>query len=141
MEIQSAEGDVETQKEQIREFTDESVNVIIVAAVDSSALETEIRNARNQGILVVSYERLVQGEQTDLFVAADSRMAGEQIADEIKNQLPEGGSILLVCGPENDRSSQNTADTLEEELEGNSWGRLLTEDAPLPGAGKMKAWL
>ena len=48
-------------------------------------------------------------------------MAGEQIADEIKNQLPEGGSILLVCGPENDRSSQNTADTLEEELEGNSW--------------------
>ena len=121
VEIQSAEGDIETQKEQIRQFTDESVNVIIVAAVDSSALEAEIRDARNQGILVVSYERLIQGEQTDLFVAADSRMAGEQIADEIKNQLPKGGSILLVCGPENDRSSQNTADTLEEELEGNSW--------------------
>ena len=98
MEIQSAEGDIETQKEQIREFTDESVNVIIVAAVDSSALETEIRNARNQGILVVSYERLVQGEQTDLFVAADSRMAGEQIADEIKISFRKGEVFCLYAG-------------------------------------------
>lgn len=53
-DIQSAEGDVEIQKEQIRQFTEESVNVIIVTAVDCSALEEEIRNARNQGIPSIS---------------------------------------------------------------------------------------
>ena len=120
-DIQSAEGDVEIQKEQIRQFTEESVNVIIVTAVDCSALEGEIRDARNQGILVVSYERMIQGEQTDLFVGSDSQMAGEQIAEEIKNQLPDGGGIIVICGPENDQISQNTADTVEEELTGGSW--------------------
>lgn len=121
-DIQSAEGDVETQKEQIRQFTEESVNVIIVTAVDCSALEEEIRNARNLGILVVSYERMIQGEQTDLYVGSDSQMAGEQIAEEIKTQLPDGGSIMVICGPQNDQNSQNTADTVEEELSGDSWG-------------------
>lgn len=120
-DIRSAEGDVETQREQIRQFTEESVNVIIVTAVDCSTLATEIKNARNQGILVISYERLIQGEQTDLYVGTDSQMAGGQIADEIKEQLPEGGRIMVICGPENDQGSRSMADTLEEELAGDTW--------------------
>ena len=80
VDVQTANGDVEKQKAQIRKFTEENMDAIVVVATDCYALSEEVKDARNKGIQVISYDRLIQGEQTDLYITVDNEMVGALMA-------------------------------------------------------------
>ena len=91
VDVQNANGNVEKQKQQIEKFIEEKMDAIVVIAVDCYALEEEVTKARNQGIEVISYDRLIQGVQSDLYVTVDNDLVGREMAKEIKKELPDGG--------------------------------------------------
>ena len=107
VDVQTANGDVEKQKEQIRKFTEENMDAIVIVATDCYSLTEEVEDARNKGIQVISYDRLIQGEQTDLYITVDNEMVGTLMARSIKENLPEGGNVVMICGPEADSNSMD----------------------------------
>lgn len=121
VDVQTANGDVQKQKEQIRKFTEENMDAIVIVATDCYSLEEEVREARNKGIQVVSYDRLIQGEQTDLYITVDNAMVGTQMAQNIKENLPDGGNVVMICGPEADSNSMDVVNGFESELGDGPW--------------------
>lgn len=116
MDVQNANGEVENQKAQIEKFIEDGVDTIVVISVDSYALAEEVQMARSQGIKVISYDRLIQGCPTDLFITVDSIQVGALMGQEIKNRLPDGGKVVMVGGPESDVNSLDMSAGFEMEL-------------------------
>lgn len=50
VDVQTANGDVEKQKEQVRKFTEENMDAIVIVATDCYSLKEEVEDARNKGI-------------------------------------------------------------------------------------------
>ena len=121
VDVQTANGDVEKQKAQIRKFTEENMDAIVVVATDCYALSEEVKDARNKGIQVISYDRLIQGEHTDLYITVDNEMVGALMAQSIKENLPDGGNVVMICGPEVDSNSMDVVNGFEAELGEGPW--------------------
>ncbi len=117
--VQNANGDVEKQKDQIRYFIDKKMDVIVVIAVDSSALKKEVEDARNAGIKVIAYDRLVNDSDVDLYISFDNEMVGRYMADAIIGRLPEGGRIIKINGPSKDNNVALVNKGFDEEIKGH----------------------
>jgi len=132
VDVQNANGDVEKQKEQIKKFIDQEMDAIVVVAVDCFQLTDVVAEAKEKGIIVVSYDRLIQEETSDLYITVDNRMVGQEMAKEIKSQLPEGGNVVMICGPEADTNSLDVADGFKEAMDGGRW-KVIYDD-------NVKSW-
>lgn len=118
VDVQSANSDVEKQREQIQKFIDDKVDVIVVIATDSYGLAEVVEKARDEGIVVISYDRLIQGTATDLFITVDSELVGKEMAQTIKEELGDSGDVVMICGPEIDTNSTDMVRGFEAEMEG-----------------------
>lgn len=120
VDVQNANGDVEKQERQIQQFISEDVDTIVVVPVDCYALSNVVTQARNRGINVISYDRLLQGAGTDLFITVDSVRVGELMAETMKEKLPGGGDIIMIGGPKEDTNSVDVINGLKSGLEGSN---------------------
>ena len=100
--VQSAGGNVDTQISQIKYFIEIGVNAIVIVTADSEALTPVLKEASGKGIPVVCYDRLVMNSNADLYISFDNRLVGEHMAKAICSKVPDGGSIVEICGPESD---------------------------------------
>jgi len=114
--VQNANGDVERQVAQIEEFVRQGKDAIVIVPVDSYALREVIGQVNNAGIPIISYDRLIQNVRTDLFITVNSRMVGMEMAAVLKEQLPDGGNVVMITGPEKDTNSRMVAEGFREAL-------------------------
>lgn len=108
--VQSAGGDVDTQISQIKYFMDINVNAIVIITADAVALKDVIKEAGGKGIPVICYDRLVRDAGTDLYISFDNNAVGRQMAEAICSNVPDGGTIVEIMGPESD---YNVAQVME----------------------------
>ncbi len=102
--VQVANGDVKEQEEQIRYFIKKNVDVIVVIAVDGAALSDVVNEAREKGIRVISYDRLIMGTATDLYISFDNERVGELMGQALAEALPDGGNIFAIYGSPTDQN-------------------------------------
>lgn len=77
VELQYAENDVNTQVAQIENMITKKVDVLVIAAVDGSALTDVLSQAHANGIKVVAYDRLIMNsENVDYYATFDNEMCG-----------------------------------------------------------------
>ncbi|WP_130837567.1 sugar ABC transporter substrate-binding protein [Lachnoclostridium sp. Marseille-P6806] len=100
--VGNANGSPEEQKAIIGHFIESSVDIIVVVAVDGRALTDIVERAHRAGIQVISYDRIVNGADTDLYITFDNGAVGACMAEIINDTLPEGGSYVKVKGPSTD---------------------------------------
>lgn len=95
--VQSANGDIELQISQIEYFIEKKVDVIVVVAIDSDRLTEVVNKAKDNGIHVIAYDRLVNNANVDMYISFDNKkvgtMMGEEIASHYKNQR-----VIMICG-------------------------------------------
>ena len=115
--VQNANGDVEKQKVQIEKFIEDEMDVIVIVAVDCYQLTEEVTKARNAGIDVISYDRMIQGCSTDLYITVDNEAVGELMAQTMINRLPEGGNVVMLCGPQADTNSLDVVDGFKKGIQ------------------------
>ena len=65
--VQNANGDLEQQKKQINYFIDKGMDVIVVICIDSKGLTEEVQRAKDAGIKIIAYDRLLQNTDIDLY--------------------------------------------------------------------------
>ena len=104
--VQDAGADVKEQISQIEYFINKQVDVIVVIARDCGALSDAIQKAQSAGIPVISYDRMVNNANTDLYISFDNRKVGEIMAQALVNALPQGGDIFMIQGSSSDNNVQ-----------------------------------
>lgn len=104
--VQNANGVVEKQISQIEYFIDKKMDVIVIIAVDSKAFAEVVDKAKEAGIRIVAYDRLLINSNVDLYISFDNEKVGTLMAQSIKDNVPEGGNIITIFGPTTDHNVQ-----------------------------------
>lgn len=84
----NANDDTSTQISQIQDLIAQKVNVIIVVANDSSLLAPVTETAVKDGIKVIAYDRLIDGNGTTEYISFSSYEVGRDWANYIVSALP-----------------------------------------------------
>lgn len=102
--VQIANGDVESQISQIKYFIKKKMDVIVIIATDGEALTEVVKEAKDAGIKIVSYDRLIQNADTDLYISFDNEAVGRQMASALVDALPDGGDVYMIGGSASDNN-------------------------------------
>lgn len=103
--VQNANGDPEEQKRQIDYLIEKEMDVIVIICVDSDGLSASVNKAREKGIRVIAYDRLIKDADIDLYLSFDNTKVGGMMADAlIANGLTEGGAVLMLGGSPTDNN-------------------------------------
>lgn len=87
-DIRFAKSDAEIQAGQIMELLSEEPDALLVDPVDSYALTEVLAKAKEQGVLVMSYEDLVMNSDAVTYYATyDMRKIGQRIGDTIADKM------------------------------------------------------
>lgn len=112
-DVQFANGGVSEQQNQIQAMVSKGVKVIVVGAIDGSQLGTQLKAAKDAGVTVIAYDRLVKNtDAVDYYVAYDNFKVGELQGKALLEGLKarKGGSgpwnIELIAGSPDDANSQ-----------------------------------
>ncbi|MCR4908111.1 MAG: substrate-binding domain-containing protein [Lachnospiraceae bacterium] len=118
--VQNAGGDVAEQLKQIDYFINKGMDVIVIVAVDADSLTDAVKRAREKGIHVISYDRLVLNAGSDLYISFDNVAVGRFMARQILKDTGGKGTIVKVMGPLKDNNVSLVDRGFSAELEGSS---------------------
>lgn len=96
--VQNANGDIEKQKEQIDYFVKKGVDVIVIVCIDSDSLKNSVQKAKDAGIKIIAYDRLVTNSNADLYITFDNEMVGTLMAKELVRRGATGKKVLMLGG-------------------------------------------
>ena len=122
--VQNANGSVEEQRKQVQYLIDKDMDAIVIVPVDTgdSDLAILLRRAKEKGIKVVCYDRLLENMEVDLYISFDNKKVGELMAEAVVSQVPEGGKIAAIFGPETDTNAKHVIEGVKEVLEKHGQG-------------------
>ncbi len=102
--VQNANGDIDEQISQIDYFIQKKVDAIVIVAIDCYALSDVVARAREAGIYVVAYDRLVMNADVDLYISFDNERVGELMAEALVASTPADSNIISICGSQTDQN-------------------------------------
>ncbi len=102
--VQNANGEIEEQISQIEYLIDKHMDVIVIVAVDSEALSDVVRKAKDAGIKIVAYDRLIRNANVNLYISFDNEQVGRLMGQALVDRVPEGGNIVTIFGPTSDHN-------------------------------------
>ncbi|MGB4659885.1 MAG: substrate-binding domain-containing protein [Mobilitalea sp.] len=102
--VQNANGDVKEQISQIEYLIEKNMDVIVIIAVDSEACGEVLKKAKEAGIIIVSYDRLVRNANADLYISFDNEEVGRLMAETLISEVEAGGNIVTIFGPTSDHN-------------------------------------
>ncbi|WP_141206007.1 sugar ABC transporter substrate-binding protein [Streptomyces griseorubiginosus] len=116
----NAGASAKRQSEQFRQMVADKVDVILVDAVDSAAIEPAVRKAKDAGIPVIAYDRLAQGP-IDAYVSHDNELVGEVQGRSVVQALgdkAESSKIVMMNGSPADPNTALFEKGAHSELDG-----------------------
>ncbi len=128
--VQIANGDANEQVSQIEYFIKKGVDAIVVVAVDCYGLSDIVQKARDAGIYVISYDRLIMNANTDLYISFDNEMVGTMMAEALVANLPQGSNIISICGSPTDQNVSQADQGFDAVIEKSSLNVIVQEYAP-----------
>jgi putative multiple sugar transport system substrate-binding protein len=100
VDLQYANDDIPTQSQQIDQMITEGADILVVAAIDGTALSGQLENAASNKIPVISYDRLIRDSpNVDFYVSFDNFQVG----------VAQGNALLTGLGVLNEDGSPGSA--------------------------------
>jgi len=93
--IKEANNDEAVQKEQFLDLIKDKVDVIIMVAINGEAAGALVQVAKNNGVKVIAYDRLIKNCDLDYYVSFDNIKVGEMQADYLTRISPKGNYAIL----------------------------------------------
>jgi putative multiple sugar transport system substrate-binding protein len=98
--LQYANDDIPTQSQQIDQMITQGADALIIAAIDGTALSSQLQAAKSQNIPVISYDRLIRNSpDVDFYVTFDNYQVG----------VAQANALLTGLGIKNADGSQGSA--------------------------------
>ena len=114
--VQNANGVVEEQKKQIDYFIEKGMDVIVIIAIDPVALQESVNKAKDAGIKVVSYDRLINDADVDLYISFDNEMVGTMMGQALVAEGIDGGNVVMLGGSPTDNNVPMVENAFKREM-------------------------
>ena len=118
--VQVAGGVVEEQISQIEYFIKKKMDVIVVIPIDGNALYDVLKEAREMGIYIICYDRIVENVNADLYITIDNEKVGTLMGEALIQACPEGGNIFAINGSPTDRNVDEVVRGFNKAIEGSN---------------------
>lgn len=93
------------QNLQIGRLLSQDIDVLILAPHDAVGAAAMVRKAHDQGVKVISYDRLVLDPNVDVYITFDNEKVGELQGRYLTERVPAGDYIILSGSP-NDNNAR-----------------------------------
>ena len=97
--VQSADGNEQRQISQIENLISRGMDVIVIVPFNGKILGNIINEAKQAGIKVISYDRLILDADIDAYISFDNVRVGEMQAQGVVDAMPKGNYYLLGGAP------------------------------------------
>jgi D-xylose transport system substrate-binding protein len=98
--VKVADADTQEQIQQVEAILTEGVDVLILAPNDASASASLVDMAKEEGVPVIAYDRLITGtDQLDYYISFDNTEVGRVQGKFITEMVPEGKYIIMSGAP------------------------------------------
>lgn len=108
----AGDGGAPAQQQQISAMISSGVKVLVIGAVDGKQLNTQLADAKAQGVTVIAYDRLLQNtKDVDYYIAYNNKKVGElqgkALLEGLKARKGNGPyNIELIAGSNDDANSK-----------------------------------
>ncbi|MCR4924341.1 MAG: substrate-binding domain-containing protein [Lachnospiraceae bacterium] len=102
--IQNANGDINEQIDQIEYLIDKGMDVIVIICIDPEAVKDSVKKAQEEGIKVISYDRLINGANVDLYISFDNEKVGRLMGKSLVDNGVIGDDVIMICGSPKDNN-------------------------------------
>ncbi len=106
----NADQDTSKQQQQVEAAVTEGVDVMVLDPVDSAAAAGLVSRAKQAGIPVISYDRLILDADLDYYVSFDSVEVGKQQGEALAGALADAnspeGPIVQINGAPTDNNAK-----------------------------------
>jgi D-xylose transport system substrate-binding protein len=99
--VQNSGNSIEEQNRQINYLVQRKVSVLVIVAKKDDSLTESLNTAKNAGIPVIAYDRLIRNANISLYMTVNTEQVGELMCKELVRQKPTG-SYFAIYGPEED---------------------------------------
>jgi putative multiple sugar transport system substrate-binding protein len=111
VDLQYAEDDIPTQVSQVENMITKEVDVLVIAAIDGTALGDVLGQAEDLDIPVISYDRLIRdSEAVDYYSTFDNFkvgvLQGQSLVDGLKEKGKPPYNIELFAGSPDDNNAK-----------------------------------
>ncbi|MDE5908903.1 MAG: substrate-binding domain-containing protein [Lachnospiraceae bacterium] len=96
--VQNANGNIEEQKKQIEYFIKKEMDVIVIICIDSDGLKEQVQKAKEAGIKIIAYDRLIIDADVDLYITFDNEKVGTMMGEALVQEGISGGKVLMLGG-------------------------------------------
>ena len=114
--VQNANGDVQKQISQIEYFIEKKVDVIVIVPIDATSLGPSIKKAKDVGIKIISYDRLVLNADIDCYISFNNYEIGYLMGRAVNSQCAKEDGIIMVCGPLTDENVPQVVNGFEDAI-------------------------
>ncbi|CAM3965390.1 xylose-binding protein [Rahnella sp. BIGb0236] len=97
--VQSANGNEETQMAQIENMINRGVDVLVIIPYNGEVLSNVIAEAKQEGIKVLAYDRMINNADIDFYISFDNEKVGELQAKSLVERVPQGNYFLMGGSP------------------------------------------
>lgn len=102
---ENAQGSATTQQQQAESAMTNGAKVLVLDPVDSKAAATIVSEAAQQGVKVISYDRMISNANVDYYVSFDNEKVGELQGQYIADHTKKGGTIFFINGAQTDNNA------------------------------------
>jgi len=101
MEIVSsdANGDDDLQFQQVKDMIKSGIKVLVLLPRDTSKAARMVGAATAANVKVISYDRLAQNSNVDLYISFDRVAIGRMQAEYLVKRAPKGNYVLIAGSP------------------------------------------
>lgn len=118
--VQTSNGDALEQKKQIEYFIKKGMDAIVIICTDSYGLSDSVKKAKNAGIKVIAYDRLITDANVDLYISFDNPMVGRMMGEALVTQNLEKKQVLMLGGSPVDNNVPLVEDAFTEVMKENN---------------------
>ncbi|MDO5293050.1 MAG: substrate-binding domain-containing protein [bacterium] len=127
--IQNANGDVKEQEQLINYFIGKKVDVLVIVPIDCEAITKAVKRAKEAGIKVIAYDRLIKEANVDLYITFDNIKVGQLMGKTMSEHLNTNETVFMMCGPTTDNNVSLVGKGFLQEIEKNKLQVVETKNA------------
>ncbi len=84
---------------QIENMINRGVDVLVIIPYNGQVLSNVIKEAKQEGIKVLAYDRLINNADIDFYISFNNEKVGEMQAQSLVNKVPQGNYFLMGGSP------------------------------------------
>ena len=97
--VQNSGEDSAVQISQIKYLIAQGVDVLVILPNDSDALAPVVATAKEKGIKVISYDKIIKSGNVDLHLTFNNVAIGQFMAEGLTKKVPQGNYIIIDGDP------------------------------------------